>query len=141
MKEIAIALTLIFSLLIIPQFVISYKSAVIQARRAACFSMSSSIQEAVDSCLIEDEKDLSMIEPLDLNALAAKGKLKRIYKCPVSGEYRVRMIKPDPQATDQEAEYLVYCTFHGEKNQTIPGKTDPGYSWFHWFMEFLRSIF
>lgn len=114
-------------LVIIP----GYKSACIYAGRAACMQNLNQISGKIESAFLDGrspEEIFSEDGSLKLELPLYKGKP---VSCKFGGQYRV----------SSNSERLVFCTFHGDLDQKIPGKLDPEYSPLYWLKLWLIGIF
>lgn len=132
---IAPAVLLAFVLLIIFAFIFvvivpGYKSASLKAAKRYCHSNITQITANIEMAYLDgqDQKDLSNSDG-EIKSSFLNGK-NGTFSCPFSGKYMI----------SSGADSYVFCTFHGNTENKVKGREDPGYSSFFWLKRWLDGI-
>jgi hypothetical protein len=113
-------------LIIIP----GYKSASIQAAKSECQHNQNQIAGKIELAILEGKPETEIFSPDGSLMLDLPLRDGKPVACKYGGKY---MISPAP-------ERIVFCTFHGDLENRIPGQLDPGYNSFYWLKLWITGI-
>lgn len=128
-QVVSIAIFMGFVAFIFIVIVPGYKSGVIHANQRICHNNLQIISGKIEMARLDGFSDADLIqEDGQIKMIALTGDT---LQCPFSGKYLL--------ATGSQT--LVYCSFHGDSEKTIPGNLDPDYSALYWLTLWLKGIF
>lgn len=129
MQVVSIAIFLGLMAFIFIVIVPGYKSGVIHANQRICHNNLQIISGKIEMARLDGISDTEFI--LNDGQIKITALTKDPLQCPFAGKYLL--------ATGSQA--LIYCSFHGDTDKTIPGNLDPDYSALYWLTLWLKGIF
>lgn len=111
--------------------ILGYASAAMRARQKTCFTAQAALENAVELYNLEAKTPEEMMNQLDARSLLDRKFVPLLPICPFNGQFRGTLAS---NVMD------VSCSFHGNLDQTIPGRIDPGYGLLYWLNDWFHTI-